>query len=1104
MRKVLSFILLLCSTALFGQRFVSDYSFTEYHNVNNKEIKLNNTYIIENSEYVKLDSLNLYRGRDYTMEYKKGLLLLSDSLISYTDFIQVEYRTIPLEYLETLYLYKVSTVNDTLIITPRAKVSNYLLDNNRLSINGSKTFALSYSNSDDFDLQQSLFLKLSGEIAKGVNIQAQLSDSNSPISPEGNSRELSSLDKIFIKVYNKHFEIAFGDLEYTMDNSKYMNYKPKFQGLKFGLYEDNNQEYWGNFNRQNRVVGAIAVSSGKNSSYKFSCIEGKQGPYFIYIPNQSTNVSIIAGSEELFINGEAVVRGEDYSIDYSEGSVTFENLVTSETDIYITFEYTEEKYRNNLYMTSSSYTYSDFFNVQFNMLLRADDEDNPLEDTHTNEDIEAFQATGDADVHANGVYEVDLGTGHYISTTSSEGLLYYEYVGPDSTGVYNIFFSDVGIGNGSYNEFSPSKYEFVGIGYGDFEPIRVLASPKRMENYDILMRFGSEKFYLELESLLSNYDKNTLSSLDDSDNDGIISNIGINYAIDSDMASLKSSFNAEYKSANAITFSDLENPTELSHTDIATTNDSLKSHNYALKNFFNYKNIGSTTVNINQREINSLNKSNYLQTNVNLKEHTFFPKFYYQYISSITDYLDSDLEKNSYFSNHFNLQKRVLFVTTGFEVNSNKSKDNYNNNLSLGYKYLKYNYTLLSDNLKFFNFKSTYSTDETKVLQDDSWDKSSDSYTTATELLFSFAEHSANAQYTHRKLKQYSQDSNDEEFDMISFNANNSFYNHGIDVNSNYKINNIEFYPKVRELQFIGENAGSYDSLGVYQNEGDYDWFYVNSGEPELSTELSCNLNLYLRLNRFLTTSLWKNLNSEFRFLISENSKASDKMKLYLLNPSVLMNEDNTIYGRQNFINTYFYSTNSKKINYRVSFELDKTLDNRYQDEDKTTLKSMENELTLKRLSIGNLAFEHIYSKEEDTRYNSVITNNIITTKYKKNLSPSILYNSNLSLDIEDGEKSSDDDNYSLYVISLNNIITSNISRKYLLQLNTTISNTTRSGSEYLSFLAEKRDGVAFKWSLTSKYSYSKYITINFSYSGDKYPQDRTNQKINMEIKAEF
>ena len=65
-----------------------------------------------------------------------------------------------------------------------------------LAVNGNKTLAVDFGSTQDAALRQSLDLSLSGRIAPGVEITGVLSDRDTPISAEGTTQDLQSLDRV--------------------------------------------------------------------------------------------------------------------------------------------------------------------------------------------------------------------------------------------------------------------------------------------------------------------------------------------------------------------------------------------------------------------------------------------------------------------------------------------------------------------------------------------------------------------------------------------------------------------------------------------------------------------------------------------------------------------------------------------------------------------------------------------------------------------------------------------------------------------------------------------------------------------------------------------
>lgn len=372
---------------------------------------------------------------------------------------------------------------------------------------------------------------MDGELSENLNIEAQLSDSQSPITPEGNSREISNLDKVFLRLYSKNYELAFGDLEVDFHDTKFMNYAPKFEGLK------------ATWQRQNTYQAALAISKGKNTSIQFAGVEAKQGPYYL-TNNSSQLIQVVAGTEQVFLNGKEMQRGDDYIIDYAEGSITFDNkhFISANSLIQVNFQYSDEFFRQNMYLAHSEVNVSEKFKIRNYLVFQNDDKDNPLQTEFTESDIEALKIGGDDEILGSGVYETE--NGDYILTDAG----YYEYVGNDSTiaGNYTIHFEFVGFDQGDYDKVdSEDYYIFAGTGQGDYLPINKLIAPQKEANYDLILDYESDTFQSSAEAIYTQYDKNTYSSKDDGDNDGYAANLFLRYFPDFDL--LKPDLSVNYR-----------------------------------------------------------------------------------------------------------------------------------------------------------------------------------------------------------------------------------------------------------------------------------------------------------------------------------------------------------------------------------------------------------------------------------------------------------------------------------------------------------------------------------------------------------------------------
>lgn len=375
------------------------------------------------------DTLRFIRGINYDLDGTRGIIV-PKSFPEGTTLLTIRYAALPVDLIADFSYFtpdSLAQVGEG-SISPRRTRS--LLDKSTLSITGSKSVTLSLSPGEGVSIDQSLYLRASGELAPNMNLEAQITDSASPITPEGDSRELSSLDQMYIRLYGDPYEVAFGDLDYKISGTQFMNIDPKFEGLRAG--------WLGNPS----VAGAVAVSKAKELTVEFDGSNGSQGPYYLRTSSSSSNLQIVAGTEDVYLDGVKMERGDDYTIDYDEGSITFKinHFITSNSHIRATFQYSDENYRKSLYIAEAGDKIGNRLQINARMMVQSDDKNNPLQTSFTADDKAALKAAGDHNAYGNGVTKVPTGQGDYMLDPGG----WFVYVGPDSTGDYVLDFTEVG------------------------------------------------------------------------------------------------------------------------------------------------------------------------------------------------------------------------------------------------------------------------------------------------------------------------------------------------------------------------------------------------------------------------------------------------------------------------------------------------------------------------------------------------------------------------------------------------------------------------------------------------------------------------------------
>jgi len=1024
--------------------------------------------IIINSERVFNDSTN-FGSDEYKIDYPKGTITFNKVLGNCT----IEYYIYPQHLNNRFYLFQTQEYSDTTDVKTTNRNSQQFYSNSDLDITGSKTISISVANNEDFDLDQSLFLKINGKLSDDMSIEAQLSDSQTPITPEGDSRELSSLDKIFIRLYGKEYELAFGDLEMNFENSSFMKYSTKFEGLKAG------------WSGKNEATGALAVSKGRKITDSFDGTEAKQGPYYLSVEGAS-GVQVVPGSEEVFLNGQQMQRGADYSIDYSEGGITFSNrhFISSTSNIRVTFQYSDEDYNQNMYLASSEVNVTDRFKISSNMISQNDDKKNPLQDSYSDEEIDALEAAGDETAWVSGIAEAEDGE-YEISEDES----YYYYVGSDSTitGHYNIHFEYMGLGEGDYDYNSEGAfYEYVGVGNGDYLPLKKLPLPQSKLNWNLSLKYSGEFYKLTAEGLFTSKDKNTFSEVDDGDNNDFASMFSVRMFPDYDKINPDLKLMYRRLGGELAAFAQLQSA-EDAH-EFTQLPDSLSSEEYSAELSMNILDLYSPIIIYKKKRVSNFADQQYVSVTSNIKQLSFFPKLYHRYLSvkqtaKDQQINDSNIEQHD-LKGEYSFGKLIYGLdyytrNNEYEIaeNSKFIESNKNWKTQLETKNLKWMSSRIFGQLK--DDSKRLDTDQDSVIQHDET-----SYTFGIETFLNTAKHRINIALTHRKVEDNKREITNE-FDIADISARNVFFKDLVNINSNYSLKNIEFYPKIKEFQYVGEDMGSYDidTLFVGYFQGDYDWevIEIDYDNPEMSVEINTSLSMNLT-PKMITSSFLKKFQTETYIMITENSREDDKKSVYFLNPVVLMHPETTIFGRRILHQTLSIDILEKKLTSKLGYKLEETLDSRYNEE--TAKKDQETwDAELRILAFKNTNFEiHFdHMREEDSHYNSQMDQKQVELDIQNRLSSDVTL------------KSSVEESASYFY-----------KRKYRFFAKVNYKRNYREGSGFLSFLADKKEGNIFKWDINMNYRMSSYTSLNLQYSGNSYPQEKQVHKLSMEVKAEF
>lgn len=412
---------------------------------------------------------------------------------------------------------------------------NYSYASN-LRQSGSLSRGIIVGSNQDFSLESGLNFELSGALTKNININASLTDQSIPIQPDGTTQNLREFDKVFIEVEAPNSRVAMGDVDVSLTESSFARFNRRLQGAT-GTLDLDHGEY----------QAAFSVVRGTYRSMRFSGQDGVQGPYRLTNENGQEFVTILAGTEQVYINGERVSRGaqNDYIIDYGIGEVTFTNqqLITDESRITIEYEYLDQNFTNT---AIAGETQTSLFNGKLDIgatvIRQADGDELLSQRSLTPSDVSLLQQVGD-DLDEAVIDGARIATAEereqfvmytkVDTTVNGENLTIYEHRPGAPTSIYRVQFTKVPQGEGNYQRTTGQTngflYEWVGEGNGDYTPFRTLDAPESKQM--VALRGGyklTDHIELTGEFATSDHDANRFSSEDDADNTDIGYTTGFN------------------------------------------------------------------------------------------------------------------------------------------------------------------------------------------------------------------------------------------------------------------------------------------------------------------------------------------------------------------------------------------------------------------------------------------------------------------------------------------------------------------------------------------------------------------------------------------------
>ena len=462
---------------------------------------------------------------EYQILYNEALLVISS----------LKYPKITIEYFRfPTFITKTYSPFDKNFIVPNNSNTGqlYSLTTNKkaselklfdgLKTSGYINRGITSGNNQSTVANSSMDINIEGKLSDKVTIRANIFDTNIPLQENGYSQSITDFDRIFIELSSKNWRVKAGDVSLKNENSYFLAFEKQVSGLEVAA----------SINDNTNIAASGAIVRGQFSAYKFVGVEGNQGPYKIFGPNNEPNFVIIAGSEKVFVNGSKITKGinDDYLIDYNIGEIRFNTTfpITNDMRIRVEFQFSNRNftrfvsYEKAEYKTDKIELSGYFYN----------------ENDVKNQPIQVNLTAAQKQILANAGNNTDLMVGEsaYPDEYDVNRILYkkvqdgnndyFEYSTSENDDLFTVTFSNVGNNEGDYTlseTFANGNvFVYVGTNLGNYKPITQLIAPTKLQVAVLNSSYiPNEKTRISAEVAFSNSDQNLFSTIDNNKNKGI-------------------------------------------------------------------------------------------------------------------------------------------------------------------------------------------------------------------------------------------------------------------------------------------------------------------------------------------------------------------------------------------------------------------------------------------------------------------------------------------------------------------------------------------------------------------------------------------------------
>lgn len=309
----------------------------------------------------------------------------------------------------------------------------------KLETHGYKTMQVTVGDGGT-QVDQELRLSIQGFVGDSVYIDALLSDVDRRAGDQ-TTATLQEVDQVYFRAESKHWMVHLGDLTWKDENMGLFSLERSTLGAMAGLRAGYTE-----------VRGAAGTDRTDRRTVVMNGVSGQREGYAM--SGDGAYLSVVPGSESVWVNGVKLSRGTDYEVNYAGGLLDFRGARVPGPDDEIRIEYDsyEDEDIYNLYAAKAKYRHP-------NLYL----------------DLSGFRLENDRDRMKRGVWTDD----DYAALKSDKG--------------GELFRS---------NDSLP----------GGVDSLSPLTRPERVERFGARMRMQAEhRYFADLEIAMNRQDTNTVS-----------------------------------------------------------------------------------------------------------------------------------------------------------------------------------------------------------------------------------------------------------------------------------------------------------------------------------------------------------------------------------------------------------------------------------------------------------------------------------------------------------------------------------------------------------------------------------------------------------------